>query len=130
MTTIGHSVAVAWKESAEAARAMTGAMPLLLRAKKMFVISVDESGHQKEQLANSGERLVAQLARHGLATEAHVLSSPPHAAAETLARAGVELGADLLVAGAYSHGRMRELVFGGFTRQVLSSCELPVFLMH
>jgi nucleotide-binding universal stress UspA family protein len=130
ITTIGHSVAVAWKESAEAARAMTGAMPLLLRAKKVFVISVDESGHQKEQLAGSGERLVAQLARHGLTAEAHVVSATPHAAAETLAREGVSLGADLLVAGAYSHGRMRELVFGGFTRQILGSCELPVFLMH
>ena len=127
---IGHSVAIAWKESAEAARALTGAMPLLLRAKNVFVFSVDETGHQSEQLAGSAERLVSQLARHGLAAEAHVLAAQPHVAAETLAREALKLGADLLVAGAYSHGRVRELVFGGFTRQILAACELPIFLMH
>jgi nucleotide-binding universal stress UspA family protein len=130
VTTIGHSVAIAWKESAEAARALTGAMPLLLRAKRVFVVSINETGHQSEHLASSAQHLVSQLARHGLAAEAHVFAAQPHAAAETLAREALKLGADLLIAGAYSHGRVRELVFGGFTRQILGACELPVFFMH
>jgi nucleotide-binding universal stress UspA family protein len=130
VTTIGHSVAIAWKENAEAARALTGAMPILLQAKKVFVVSIDETGHQGEDLANSVEHLVSQLARHGLAAEAHVFASHPYDAAETLVREALKLGADLLIAGAYSHGRVRELVFGGFTRQVLDACELSVFFMH
>lgn len=130
VTTIGHGVAIAWKESAEAARALTAAMPLLTRAKKVFVLSVDETGHQSEQLAGSAQRLVSQLARHGIAAAAHLLEGHTQSAAETLAREAQNLGADVMVAGAYSHGRVRELVFGGFTRQVLGACGLPVLLMH
>jgi nucleotide-binding universal stress UspA family protein len=73
---------------------------------------------------------VSQLARHGLVAEAHVLAAHPYNAPETLVREALELGADLLIAGAYSHGRVRELVFGGFTRQVLDACKLSVFFMH
>jgi nucleotide-binding universal stress UspA family protein len=130
VTTVGHSVAIAWKESAEAARAITAAMPLLLHSKKVFVVSVDESADHDQQVTKSAERLVGQLGRHGLPAEAHSLTAPPHAAAETLISEAQRLGADLLLAGAYSHGRMRELVFGGFTRKILGSCDLPVFLLH
>jgi nucleotide-binding universal stress UspA family protein len=47
-----------------------------------------------------------------------------------LIQAAHEFGADLLIMGAYSHSRFRELVFGGVTRQVLLACDLPVLLLH
>ena len=130
LTTMGHSIAIAWKETAEAARAISVAMPFLLRAKQVFVMSVDETGRDKDKLIRSAEKLTAQLTHHGLDAQAHVIAAEPRAAAEALAREAKTLGADLLIAGAYSHGRMRELVFGGFTRKILASCDLPVCLMH
>jgi nucleotide-binding universal stress UspA family protein len=127
---LGHDVAIAWKESAEAARAVTAAMPMLARAKKIFVLSADEEGKDPELSTKSSQRLAEHLARHGLTVEAHGFVAKPHMAAETLVRKAKELGADILVSGAYSHGRVRELVFGGFTRTLLARCELPVFFLH
>jgi nucleotide-binding universal stress UspA family protein len=127
---LGHIVAIAWKETAEAARAVTAAMPMLARAKKILVLTAAEDDGDPQQSAQSAERLAGKLARHGLTVEAYGFSAPQRAGAGTLLRKAKELGAGLLVAGAYSHGRMRELVFGGFTRTVLDSCELPIFLLH
>ena len=127
---LGHVVAIAWKQTAEAARAVTAAMPMLVRAKKIVVLTAAEDGGDPQQSAQSAERLAGKLRHHGLTVEAYGLSKQPGTAAETLFHKAKELGADLLVAGAYSHGRTRELVFGGFTRTVLGSGDLPVFLLH
>lgn len=62
--------------------------------------------------------------------EAHGLSAERHAGANVLIEKAKALGADLIVSGAYSHSRMRELVFGGFTRTLLTACDLPVLLLH
>jgi len=127
---IGSTIAIAWKEKAEAARAVTAAMPLLKRAKKVIVLSVEEHGSQNTACAASAERLAAQLARHGLDVEAHGLVAKPHEGADILIQKAKALEANLLVSGAYSHSRVRELVFGGFTRSLLAKCELPVMLLH
>lgn len=130
LSSVGHTVAIAWKESAEAARAVTAAMPLLTRAKKVIVLTVAEDSDDPQQSMRSAERLATQLARHGFTVEPHGLAAQAHAGVGPLTHRAKQLGADLIVAGAYSHGRMRELVFGGFTRAFLTGCELPVFLLH
>jgi nucleotide-binding universal stress UspA family protein len=127
---IGGTIAIAWKEKAEAARAVTAAMPLLTRAKKVIVLSVEEQSSQTAACSASAEHLATQLARHGMNVEAHALLAKPHGGAGTLIEKAKELQADLVVSGAYSHSRVRELVFGGFTRSLLGSCELPVLLLH
>jgi nucleotide-binding universal stress UspA family protein len=127
---IGSTIAVAWKETAEAARAVTAAMPLLERAKKVIVLSVEEHSGLPAASTASAERLATQLARHGMNVEAHGLLAKPHGGAGTLIEKAKELEADLVVSGAYSHSRVREVVFGGFTRSLLGSCELPVLLLH
>jgi nucleotide-binding universal stress UspA family protein len=127
---IGSTIAIAWKEKAEAARAVTAAMPLLKRAKKVLVLSVEEHSGQSTACAASAKRLAAQLARHGMAVEAHGLTAKAHAGADTLIEKAKQLDANLVVSGAYSHSRVREVVFGGFTRSLLAACELPVMLLH
>jgi nucleotide-binding universal stress UspA family protein len=127
---IGSTVAIAWKEKAEAARAVTAAMPLLTRAKKVLVLSADEDGTQSGVHAASAEHLASQLRRHGMIVEAHGLVAQPNCGASVLTKKAKDLGADLVVSGAYSHSRMRELVFGGFTRALLTACDLPVLLLH
>jgi len=127
---ISSTIAIAWKEKAEAARAISAAMPLLKRAKKVIVLSVEEHGGETAACRASAERLAAQLARHGMDVEAHGLAAKPHGGANILIEKARQLQADLIVSGAYSNSRVRELVFGGFTRSLLSSCELPVLLLH
>jgi nucleotide-binding universal stress UspA family protein len=127
---IGSTIAIAWKEKAEAARAVTAAMPFLTRAKKVIVLSVEESGAQAAACAASAEHLAVQLRRHGVQVEAHGLAAPSRAGTDVLIGKAKELNADLVVSGAYSHSRMRELVFGGFTRALLTACDLPLLLLH
>ena len=127
---IGNTIAIAWKEKAEAARAVTAAMPLLERAKKVIVLSVEEHSSLPAACSASAERLATQLARHGMNVEAHGLAAKPHEGADVLVAKARELQADLIVSGAYSHSRVRELAFGGFTRSLLAKCELPVLLLH
>jgi len=64
------------------------------------------------------------------ATEARTIAATKRSVEQRLVETARESGADLLVAGAYSHSRVRELVFGGFTSEVLTACDLPILLLH
>jgi nucleotide-binding universal stress UspA family protein len=130
LDTIGSTVAIAWKDSAEAARAVTAAMPMLTRASRIVVISVIEDGSDATQGIEPAERLAKQLKQHGLPAKAHWVVSGGRPVEHAMLQTARESGADLIVMGAYSHSRFRELVFGGFTRHVLQGCDLPVLLLH
>jgi nucleotide-binding universal stress UspA family protein len=130
LETIGLHIAIAWKETAEAARAVTAAMPLLSHAKRIAVISANETASTSPTDLGPAARLAEQLAHHGFSPEARDVAFAEQPASKVLIQAAHEFGADLLIMGAYSHSRFRELVFGGFTRQVLLACDLPVLLLH
>jgi len=118
-------IAIAWKPTPQAARAVVAAMPFLAQAREVVVITVEEAaeGH------DDADRLVGNLAWHGLAASALPLTPGPEGAAATLlASAGAR--ADLLVIGGYGHSRLREWVFGGFTERVLADAPLPVLIAH
>lgn len=125
---LAPTVAIAWKESREAAHAVTAAMPFLHKAEKVVVLGVEEGGHA-DKTTQSAERLAGQLRWHGLTVESHVVPLAD-GIAETLAQAAVAKGADLLVMGGYGHSRLREFVLGGATRGVLHACPIPVLLCH
>jgi len=118
-------IAIAWKPTPQAARAVVAAMPFLAQAKEVVLITVEEAaeGH------DDADRLVGSLAWHGLKATAQSLKPGPDGAAATLlATAGNR--ADLLVMGGYGHSRLREWVFGGFTELVLAGAPLPVLIAH
>ncbi len=123
--TIGRSVVVAWNGSAEATRALIGAMPLLQNAEQLHVLTVHAAHVEEDQ----GKQLGEYLAWHGLMSEQHVLYPDGDTGAALLDKAK-EVGADLLVMGGYGHSRMRELIFGGATRYVLAHYDLPVLIAH
>jgi nucleotide-binding universal stress UspA family protein len=127
---IGAAIAIAWKETPEAARAVTAAMPLFKDAKKVWVLGAAETKADSERNARSAELLAGQLRRHGIAAEARSVPVDPRGSAEALLQAAHDAKTDLLVMGAYGHSRVRELVFGGFTRRVLKACDLPVLMLH
>ena len=119
-------IAIAWKATPQSARAVALAMPFLARAKEVVAMTVEE---QSEERTDESERLVRNLAWHGLAARIERLAPGAEGAAATLLAAARD-SADLLVMGGYGHNRLREWVFGGFTQQVLVDAALPVLIAH
>jgi nucleotide-binding universal stress UspA family protein len=122
---IGRTVLVAWDGSAEATRALSGALPLLRQAAEVHLVTA-AGAHVEVGLAG---QLAAYLAWHGVYTQAHALYPEASIGADLLATAD-EIRADLLVMGGYGHSRVRELIFGGVTRHVLHHLDLPVLIAH
>jgi nucleotide-binding universal stress UspA family protein len=114
-----RNVLIAWKDAPEARRAVVDALPMLSKAKDVIVaeIAEDEAGRAA---ALSGVRdVVAWLLRHGVLASSQVPDECGHAAAQ-LGRVASEVGAGLVVAGAYGHSRLREWVFGGVTKELIN----------
>jgi nucleotide-binding universal stress UspA family protein len=126
---IGSRIAIAWKEGVESARAVTAAMPFLAAARHTAVITVAETETDPDD-AGPAAQLAEQLAKHGISISAVDIPLEGGSASQALLSYVAQSGADLLVMGAYSHTRFREFVFGGFTRQILTGCDIPVFMLH
>jgi nucleotide-binding universal stress UspA family protein len=125
-TPVPDSIAIGWKPMAQCARAVAAAMPLLLRAKQVVVLSVEENEPGR---GDDSDRLVRSLAWHGIAVTSEWLQPGPENAIDALFAAAKER-AGLLVMGGYGHSRMRQWVFGGFTQRALAGAPLPVLLAH
>jgi nucleotide-binding universal stress UspA family protein len=115
-------VLVAWDGGVQAARALADSLPLLYRAARIDLVTV---GASVSDLAAAARH----LERHGLAATHQNLSGGTDVANMLLSYAS-DSRSDLLVMGGYGHRRVRELVFGGATRDILRSMTLPVFMSH
>ncbi len=116
----GTTIIAGWNGTREATRALHQALPFLCGAKRLVLCAVGETA------ARDLEAAAAMLRRHGAAVQAERIEQADGAAGEVLLAQAAAHGADLLVMGAYGHGRLRELVFGGATRQVLRAATVPV----
>jgi nucleotide-binding universal stress UspA family protein len=126
---IGRTIAIAWKEGAEAARAVTAASSWLARAERVFVLGVSRNGGDDDRGRSSAERLVRSLAWGGIKAEARMgYATGPEA--QVLQDMAYGCEADLLVMGAYGHSRLREYVLGGVTESVLAGCAIPVLMFR
>lgn len=127
--TLGGTAVVGWNGSMEATRAVTGALPLLRAARAVKVLLVNPDDTDDLHGAQPGADLATWLARHGVNVE--IVSERSDAgAAPALLGLARELGADLLVAGAYGHSRYREWIAGGATRGLLDGMTMPLLLAH
>ena len=124
---VSGTVLVCWKESAEAARALAAAIPLLVKSRRVIVLSVAE---RKEAAGDDGADVVRHLAWHGISAQAQSTPWNGRAVAEEIDAAMNEYAADLLVMGGYGHARARQLIFGGCTQRFIDHADRPVFLMH
>lgn len=120
-------ILVAWNGGREAARALSSAMPLFEETDAALVLSIGTIPSDLE-----GPEKAAELLRlHGVKAEAKRRTpGADDTNEEDLLEAAREWKADLIVMGAYSHSRWRELVLGGFTRKLLKQSEFPLFLAH
>ncbi len=116
----GRVVAVAWKDDERAPKAVLAAMPILAKAETVHVLR-----------ARVDEAVVpAILAEHGIAAQAHAVRGHDGPVGAQLLKLAHELGADLLVMGAYAHGEWREALLGGVTRYMLDHADLPLLMRH
>ena len=121
-------VIVAWKETREARRAAAAALPLLKIASRVSIIEMAEPVDM-EAARNRLQDVAHWLARHGVHAEAIATAAEDDEtrAFDDFATAN---GADLIVAGAYGHSRLREWALGGFTRHLLKESGLSSFVVH
>jgi nucleotide-binding universal stress UspA family protein len=123
--TLPERVAIAWKPTPQAARAVAYARPFIARAKEVVVLTVEE----EEGRHDGAERLVSYLAWHGVKTVVERLAPGARGPAETLLTAA-DAKAELLVMAGYGHTRLREWVFGGFTQRALADAPLSILIAH
>jgi nucleotide-binding universal stress UspA family protein len=114
----------------ESTRAMFDALPLLRLVKETRLVWVDPYKESEAAGSVPGAEEAAVLSRHGVKAVAEPMMTGGYNAGEALLMRANDLGADLLVMGAYAHSRMREFVFGGATRHVLEHMTIPVLMSH
>jgi nucleotide-binding universal stress UspA family protein len=124
----GMAMVYAWKPSAAAKHALRYALPLFKKARQVYLVSIEEEGEP------SAEPSVQEIADylmnvHSVATSPMLLAAADDPALQ-LADFYREVGADLLVLGAYSHSRLQRLLFGGFTSHFLKKRPCNLLLAH
>ena len=124
----GRRALIGWNGTREAARAAFDAVPILKHADVVYVSRIDAEESEEEGGAYPGAELAKALARHGIKTTAERLARSEVDAGEALLSHASDVGADLIVMGAYGHGRLREFILGGATRTILQSMTVPVLM--
>jgi len=126
-----RSVLVAWKDTPEARRAVADALPMLRKARDVAIVEIPEEDDDRAAVMAGVSDVAAWLARHGVTATARVpeaVGSEP--AAVQLERIAGDVGAGLIVAGAYGHSRFRELILGGVTEYLVTQTARCVLLSH
>jgi nucleotide-binding universal stress UspA family protein len=122
------TVAVAWDFSRAAARAVSDAMPLLEKAKKVRIVTVLNEKRLDDK--HSAEELAKNLSRHGIDVVLDRVDARGRPAGGVLEAYVASHELDLLVMGAYGHSRLREFILGGATNSLLSQPPLPILFSH
>lgn len=122
----GKTIAVAWNGSSETARTIAFARPFLRAAERVIVLA-DDGGLNDQP---SGAMIQRRLSACGVPVELKTMPSGGIRSGEAILKEATALGADLLLKGAYTQSRLRQMIFGGATSQILAKTELPVFMAH
>ncbi|MDE2166756.1 MAG: universal stress protein [Alphaproteobacteria bacterium] len=127
---IGDHALVAWNASREAARAIHDALPFLVTAKTVTVLSVDPTPVTPGARRTGAADVVRHLARHGVQAKAASAVGSSIPVGDLIVSRAADVEADLIVMGAYGHSRLRELLLGGATRTLLETMTVPVLMSH
>jgi nucleotide-binding universal stress UspA family protein len=123
---LGESILIAWNGATETARTVAFAMPFLQQAKHVEVLDIE--GYRVP--GPSAQELGRVLKREGIQAQARTLSSSKFTSGEIFLAEAKALGCDLLIKGAYTQSRLRQMIFGGATSHILHHAEVPVFMAH
>jgi nucleotide-binding universal stress UspA family protein len=128
--TVGRRALVAWDGSREAARALHDALPLIDGADAVTLLYIGRGERQLERARPALDRVVRHLGRHGIAAKAEEAPRGDMPIADLILSRAADLGADLIVAGAYHHSRLREALLGGVSRELLRTMTVPTLMAH
>jgi nucleotide-binding universal stress UspA family protein len=123
---VGRKILFAWNGSTESARAISLAMPVMSRAQSIDVLSVDGAmvpGPTSAEIADS-------LRSHGLNVTSQHVKPGNRTAGQTIVDTAIRGGCDLIVKGAYTQSRLRQMIFGGMTRHLILHSNLPVLFSY
>ena len=123
---LGENIVVAWNGSTETARTIAFAMPLLSRARAVLVLLVEGGTAPGPSAADAANHFL----RNGISAEPRVTKPGKRSVGETVLDEAATWGADLLIKGAYTQSRLRQMIFGGTTSHILAEATLPVFMAH
>jgi nucleotide-binding universal stress UspA family protein len=122
-------ILVGWKDTRETRRAVRDALPFLRQAEEVLAVHVDETGGQLGTASNL-EDTANYLSRHQIKIRTKTEPQPKSSVAGELIRSAKEQGADLIVAGGYGRSRLGEFIFGGVTRELLTTSPICCLFSH
>jgi len=128
--TLGERILVAWDGGREATRAVNDALPLLKRAAKVTVVTVNPGMRPGRHGSVAGADISLHLARHGVNVEVQSLEVRDIGIGDAILSRLSDISADLLVMGAYGRSRLRETLLGGVTHHILATMTVPVLMSH
>jgi nucleotide-binding universal stress UspA family protein len=124
-----RSVLIAWKDTVEARRAVSDALPLLRKSTEVKVVEIVENGVDREAALSRIADVAAWLARHDVRASQQVPRQCGDAATQ-IERIAAEVGAGVVIAGAYGHSRLSEWMLGGVTRRLINPSRHCSLLAH
>jgi nucleotide-binding universal stress UspA family protein len=124
-----NRILIAWKDTAEARKAVAAALPLLKSAQDVMIVEITSDERENEIATRRVVDVAKWLQRRNIAASASAELCAGDAGdyPDTIA---VKNGADIIVAGAYRHGRLREWALGGVTRHLLQQGPACALFMH
>ena len=125
-TSLGENILVSWNQSTEQARVTADALPLLKRAKTVTVLTVEGLLVP----GPTGAQCCDWLAMHGVDAREMSIGNGGKKPGEVLLTEAQKLGADLIVKGAYTQSRLRQMIFGGATSHLLAHTTVPMLMAH
>lgn len=123
---LGDTVAIAWNGSTETAMTVALGMPFLKLARRVVVIAVGP--HDMPEPGPTGEELARNLELHGFDISLRAAVGRQKAMGESFLKEASAAGADLLLKGAYTQSRIRQMIFGGATRHLIMESKMPVLM--
>jgi nucleotide-binding universal stress UspA family protein len=123
---LGKRVMVAWNGSTETTRAISLAVTFLERAERVFVLAVE--GGMVD--GPGAEDIRWMLARSGIAAEARTVKPEGRSTGQAILDEAQRNDIDLVIKGAYTHSRLRQMIFGGATTHLINETTIPVFMAH
>jgi nucleotide-binding universal stress UspA family protein len=124
-----RSAMIAWKDTAEARRAVSDALPLLRQSTEVTVVEIVEDEADRAAAVSRVKDVVAWLSQHGVRASEQV-PAPSGDAATQLEQIASDVGAGVVIAGAYGHSRLSEWILGGVTRRLISPSNRSSLLSH
>lgn len=122
---MGDNIVISWNRSTETARCVALALPMLEKASKVTVLTIENFWVE----GPTGEEIAERLAEHGVKVEA-VTRPAGRTQGGSVLEYCAEEGADMLIKGAFTQSRLRQMIFGGPTAQIMAQANLPVFMAN